>query len=126
MENLTNNTNFKPLTPDMHGLADYAFAVAAATVPTLLDADKKVIRIYQIVAGGVFLYGGLSKHRYALKPVIPMDAHRKIDLANLTGIALLSSYKKIRKDNKSLAFNLALLGIGIVNVMLTDWNNKTT
>jgi hypothetical protein len=116
--------NYKPISIDQHGLVDYAFGFASATVPSLLGADKKTIRLYQMIAMQVFLYGALSKHRFALKPLITPDVHLKIDLVNLTGIALLSSYRKIRKDKKMLSFNLALLGIGLVNVLLTDWSGK--
>ncbi|MEJ7557950.1 MAG: hypothetical protein WKF66_06545 [Pedobacter sp.] len=118
--------SYKPISIDQHGLLDYAFGIAAATVPTLIGADKKVIRLYQGVAVQVLLYGALSKHRYALKPLIPSNIHLAIDIANLTGIALLSGYRKIRKDKNSLSFNLALLGIGLANVVLTNWTGKSS
>jgi hypothetical protein len=123
MKDLTHN---KPISLDQHGLADYAFALASATVPTLIGANKKAITLYQMIAIQVFLYGTLSKHKFALKPLISPETHRKIDIINLAGIALLSGYKKIRKDKKALPFNLALLGIGIANVLLTDWSGKNS
>jgi hypothetical protein len=117
-------SNYKPISIDQHNLVDYAFAVASATVPTLIGADKKAVRLYQMIALQVFLYGALTEHRYALKPLISPETHRKIDLVNLTGIALLCGYRKVRKDKKLLSFNLALLGIGLVSVLLTDWSGK--
>ena len=118
------NSKTKPISPDLHGLADYAFALASATVPTVLGTEKKTIKLYQMIALQVFLYGAFSEHQFAIKRLIPLDIHRKIDLVNLAGIALLSANKKIRNDKNTLAFNLALLGVGLVNVWLTDWSGS--
>ena len=121
---MENSMGYKPISMDQHGLVDYASGLASAVVPTLIGANKKTIRLYQMIAVQMFLYGALSKHRYALKPLIPSKTHLAIDIVNLTGIAMLSCYKKIRKDKNSLTFNLALLGVGLANVLLTDWKGK--
>lgn len=114
----------KRISPATHGIADYGFALLSLTVPTLLGASKKTKHLYAMIALEVFLYGALTKHKYALKGLISLDAHKKIDLSNLIGIALLSGSKRVKEDKRVLAFNLALLAIGVANVLATDWNDK--
>ena len=115
---------YKPITPAMHGLGDYAFAIALLTVPALLNANKKTVQLYRLIALEVLLYGTLSKHRFAIKPLIPLHIHRNIDIGNVVGMALLNSYSKIRNNKQVFSFNLTMLGTALVNVCFTDWKRK--
>jgi hypothetical protein len=114
----------KPITPAMHGLVDYAYATALLTVPGLIGCDRKTVRLYQGIAVEVFLYGALTKHRYALMPRIPMKAHRIIDVANLSTLSLLTAYKRIRRNPKAVAFNLGMVALGVTTVLLTQWYKR--
>jgi len=116
--------NKKLMSPTGHAVGDYIFALATLTVPSLLGASKKNVQLYRLLALEVFLYGSLSKHRLALKPLIPPKTHLSIDLINLLGVAFLSRCEQIKMDKKMLYFNLTLLGVGLVNVLLTDWNKN--
>jgi hypothetical protein len=122
MEN--NALNTKPISPKIHGLIDYAFALALLVVPELIDSKKKTRLLYKIIAAEVFLYGAISKHPYAITPIIPFSLHKKIDIGNLTGLTLLSAYNGIRKHQPTLLFHAGMTVLGITTVLLTDWNNN--
>ena len=114
----------KPLSPANHGLLDYAVGLAMLSVPVLLGAEKKIVRLYGLLALEIFLYGALTKHKFALKPLIPLKTHYGIDLVNIATMALLSKKDGIKNHKSTFRFNLAMLGIGLANVLLTDWKNK--
>ncbi|QPH40836.1 hypothetical protein [Pedobacter endophyticus] len=114
----------KPMSPSAHGIADYAFGLASLTVPALLGANKNTTRLYQAIGVEVLLYGALTDYRFALKRLLPLHMHRNIDVLNLAGIALLSACEQIKSDKRIFRFNLALLSVGLVSVLLTDWSNK--
>ena len=115
----------KPISPKIHGLIDYAFAVALFAVPKLIGSKKKTRVLYKIIAGEVFLYGAISKHPNAMYPIIPFGLHKKIDIGNLTGLALLSAYKGIYKHQPTLTFHAGMIILGITTVLLTNWNQKS-
>ena len=114
----------KPITPAVHGLVDYAFAAALFAVPGLIGCNKKTVQLYRGLALEVFFYSALTRHPLALLPMIPMKAHKLIDLANLTGLSLLTGYKGIRRNKRAVGFNLGMVALGITTVMLTQWRKK--
>ena len=116
--------NIRKISPAIHGVADYGFALLSLTVPTLLGASKKTKKLYVLIALEVFLYGALTKHKYAIKGLISPNLHNKIDLSNLIGLALLSANKQIRRDKNIFVFNLALVALGLANVLVTDWKDE--
>jgi hypothetical protein len=121
METTVSTGFHKPITPGIHGLIDYAFALSLVGIPLLTDANKKTRNIYFMLAGQVFLYSAFTKQPYALKRVVPMPTHQKIDIANLCGLALLSVYKGIAKQKATLGAHLGLTALGVASVLLTDW-----
>jgi hypothetical protein len=121
----TREMNTKPISPKIHGLIDYAFALALLVVPELIGSQKKTRLLYKIIAGEVFLYSALSKHPYALKPLIPFRIHKKIDMVNLSGLALLGAYKGIHKHKPTLLFHAGMTVLGITTVLLTNWDNQS-
>lgn len=118
-------TNTKPISPKIHGLIDYAFALALLVVPELIASKKKTRFLYKIIAGEVFLYGALSNHPYAIKPLIPFGVHKKIDLVNLSGLAMLSAYRGIHRHKPTLLFHVGMTALGVTTVLLTNWNSKS-
>lgn len=114
----------KPITPAMHGLTDYIFALALLTVPWLLGCNKKTVQLYRLIAAEVFFYGTLTKQPLGLLPIIPMKAHRAIDLVNLAGLSLFTGFKGIRKNTKAKIFNVGMVGLGLSAVLLTRWRKR--
>jgi hypothetical protein len=114
----------KPISPAIHGLVDYAFAAALFAVPGLIDCNKKTVQLYKGLALEVFLYGALTRQPLSLLPVMPMKVHKLIDVANLSGLSLLTAYKGIRRNTKAVGFNLGMVALGIATVLLTQWRKK--
>jgi hypothetical protein len=114
----------KPITPKLHGLIDYGFSAVQAFVPTLLGVNKKAVKLYQATAINLLVYNIVTDHPVSAKSLIAYKTHYKIDVANVAGLALLTFYKGIRKDKKTLAFHVALVALAAANVLLTDWDAK--
>ena len=116
--------NNKPISPGMHGLTDYAFGLALMTVPKLLNADKRTIKIYQALAIQIFLYSAVTRQPYALMPLMPMRTHKKVDLVNLGSLALFSAYKRVRSNKHTHALNIGMTVLGLATVLLTNWKKQ--
>jgi len=111
----------KPITAGLHNLTDYAFGITLMTVPNLIGANADAIKIYRILAIEIFLYSAFTKQPYAIKPLIPMHVHRKIDIGNLTMLGLLHFYREINRDKRTSLFNIGMIALGMTTVLLTDW-----
>jgi len=114
----------RPITPALHGLIDYAFAATLFAVPGLIGCNRKTVLLYRGLALEVFLYGAMTRQPLALLKVIPMKAHKLIDVANLSGLSLLTGYKGIRKKSGAVAFNIGMVALGITTVLLTQWRKN--
>jgi len=114
----------KPITPAVHGLIDYAYAIALYVAPGLIGCNKKTVSLFRGLAIEVFLYGAITRQPVALFPLIPMRVHKLIDVANLSGMAVLTGYQGVRKNRKALVFNLGMVALGITSVLLTQWRKK--
>jgi hypothetical protein len=114
----------KPISPAIHGLVDYGFALALATVPGLIGCNKKTVALYRGIALEVFLYGAATKHPLALIPMIPMKVHKIIDIANLSSLTLFTGYKGVRRNPRAKAFNMGMVALGLTSVLLTQWRRK--
>lgn len=125
MENVLKNLKQKPITPGVHGLIDYGFALSLLAIPLLTKADKKTTKFYTMIAGQVFLYSALTKQPNAIKQLIPMRTHQKIDVVNLLGLAAFAGYKGVYRKKPTLAAHLGLLALGVTSVLLTNWKSKT-
>ena len=116
--------NKKPISPNMHVLLDYALTASLFTVPWLMHFNKKVKKIYTAEALVLLAYLSITDQPAAIKPLIPVKAHSKIDPFNVSQFALQSFLKPFRKDKKALAFNVAFTLIAGTVVALTNWNGK--
>ena len=114
----------KFISPGMHGLIDYVFGLTLITAPNLLNADKRAVRIYQALALEIFLYSAITRQPYAVKPLIPLQIHKKVDIINLSTLALLSTCKHIHRNKRTLAFNIGMTVLGLATVLLTDWKKQ--
>lgn len=113
----------KPISPGLHNLTDYAFGAALMTVPKLIGADQETVKRYRILAIEIFVYSALTKQPYALKPLIPMSVHQKIDFGNLGLLALLHCYPRIKRNRPVSFFNLGMTILGAATVLLTNWKS---
>ncbi len=109
----------------MHGLNDYVLAAILLSVPRMLNLDKESQQLYRGVALNLLGYNAFTDHPLAIKRMISIADHYKMDMASLSGLALGILSKHIRKDKKSLVFHLGILTLSTFNVLLTDWNTKS-
>ena len=117
--------NKKPISPKMHGIIDYSFAAGLLVLPTLLGLNKKVRNLYKIMAAEMFLYSSLTDYPAGLAPLIPYETHRKIDVANIAGMAADTFYKPIRKQKRATLFHIAATTAALTTLLLTDWKGET-
>jgi hypothetical protein len=115
--------NPRPITPKAHGLIDYGFTAVQLLAPALLGVNHKAANLYRVLGLNLLSYNAITKHQAAVKPFISYNAHHQIDRGNVGFIALLAALPFVRKDKKALAFHAAFLGLALLNVVLTDWND---
>ena len=114
----------KPISPKWHALIDYALVGSLLTLPSLLGMNKKAKRIYAAEALVLLPYVALTKQPVAIKGLIPMETHGKIDPFNVAQFALQTFFKPFRKSKKELIFNVAFTAIAGLTVLLTDYKEN--
>lgn len=115
----------KPISPKLHSLIDYALASSLLTLPSLLDFNKDVKKIYAAEAAVLLVYIALTDQPVALKPLIPFPTHGKIDPFNIAQFALQTGFKAFRNDRRAQVFNIGFTALAGLTVLLTDWNGPT-
>jgi hypothetical protein len=113
----------KPITPFVHGIIDYAFAVALFSVPAILKLNESARKVYAADALAVLLYSAFTNYSLSFKKIIPLSLHKKLDYASLAIIALETSYKKIKKDKRAVILSSIMITAGLTTIVLTDWDN---
>ena len=111
----------KPITPNIHGMVDYAFSAIQMGVPRALNLNQKTTNTYCALGTGFLAINALTDTQVGIRPVISFRDHQKTDAAFLAGLSLLILYKPIRKNKKSLCFHLSFLAVAVCNYCLTDY-----
>lgn len=114
-----------PITPKWHALIDYALVGSLLTLPSLLNMNKKARLIYAGEALILLPYIALTKQPVAVKGLIPMETHGKIDPFNVVQFALQSFLKPFHKTKKELIFNVAFTAIAGLTVLLTNYKENS-
>lgn len=120
----TANEPFKPISPKAHALIDYALVGALLTLPSLLKMNKKAKLIYAAEAAVLLPYVALTEQPVAVKGLIPMETHGKIDPFNVAQFAAQTFFKPFHKTRKELIFNVAFTAIAGLTVLLTNYQEK--
>ncbi|MEO3407561.1 hypothetical protein AAFN85_26825 [Mucilaginibacter sp. CAU 1740] len=111
----------KPITPKWHALIDYALVGSLLTLPSLFGMNKKAKQLYAAEALILLPYVALTKQPVAVKGLIPMETHGKIDPFNVAQFALQTFFKPFHQTKKELIFNVAFTAIAGLTVLLTDY-----
>jgi hypothetical protein len=117
--------NKKPISPKMHGVIDYAFATGLLVLPSLLGLNKKAKNLYKVMAAEMFLYSSLTDYPAGIASLIPYETHRKIDVANIAGMAADTLYKPIRKQKRAMLFHVIATTAALTTFLLTDWKDES-
>lgn len=111
----------KLLSPKMHGVSDYGFAAVTAAAPFVMGFSKRARNLSLAMTGALLGYNLLTDHGAGVARVIPFRKHAAFDIANLAGLLLLPSLTGAAKDKKASRFFYATCVAGVVNKLLTDW-----
>lgn len=112
----------KPISPELHGIIDYAFAGLLLFGPSILKINKKAAKIYKVLALDVAAYSALTDYPAGITPLISYSDHHTIDCVHIAGLAGTTACRDIRKDKTALIFHVSMTLLAIGNVLLTDWN----
>ena len=112
----------KPITPQVHGIIDYAFAGLLCGMPAAIGLNGFCRKTYCAVGSNFLGVNSLTDTPVGIKPVFSMKSHQKLDAVTLAGLAALTLAKPIRNDKKALSFHLGFLGIAVAHYLLTDYD----
>ena len=113
----------KPIDARLHGLFDYAFGGVQLMAPTVLGLNLTAIKNYKLIGAGFSTVNALTDTPVGIKPVISLQAHKRIDEVSLISQSFLTLAPFIRNDKRALAFHLLFLGAAITNYLLTDYKD---
>lgn len=113
--------NKKPIDSKMHGIIDYAFCAFLIAVPAILSINKNAKTTYRELGLSLAAMNVLTDTPVGL-PLIPMKDHQKADASFLTGFAIMTLTKPVRKDRRALRFHLSFLTFAVLNYILTDYD----
>lgn len=74
----------KPISREMHGVADYSYAALFAVAPELVGYadDETAARLSRVASGEVLLTSLLTRYELGLVKLIPFKAHLAADVAS--------------------------------------------
>ncbi len=117
--------NTKPVSPKVHGIIDYGFSAALLIFPRVLKLSSKAKRLYTVTALSTLLYSAFTDYPPALKRVIPLGMHHKIDIENVKALALATIYPSLFLNKRALYFHIGIIAAAILAISLTDWDAET-
>jgi hypothetical protein len=97
-----------------------------ATLPSLLKMNKQARLIYAAEAAVLLPYIALTRQPLAIKGLIPMKTHGRIDPFNVAQFAAQGLLPAFRKHRNELLFNVAFTAVAGPTVLLTNWNHKSS
>lgn len=113
----------KPIGRTTHGILDYGFAALLFAAPFLLKLSPKAKKLALGLGASVAGYSAATDYPVGVKGLLSFKQHRTVDIGNLAGMATLPLVMGLAKEKKAAGLFGALLAIGIVNVLLTDWED---
>lgn len=114
----------KPISPQAHGLIDYALVAALGSLPVALDLPKEVKKLYVLEALVLLGYVAISDHPAAVKRIIPFRVHGKIAPFNVAAFAPQTFSKAFRQNSRARIFNIIFIALSGLTVLLTDWEGN--
>lgn len=113
--------NKKPIGPTLHGTLDYGFLAVIALAPKLFNLKGNARTICYGFAAMIGLTNSLSQHGVALKRLIPMSVHGKLEMGLVPSLLLIPAATGALKERNALRF-FSLYFIGaLTTFLLTDF-----
>lgn len=96
------------ISPEVHGIIDYATAVALPMVPRMMGFDKTVTHVHDAVAGSVGLMAAATQQMPGVVHAVPLKAHLAID--GMTGAGLLAAAAFMDEEDATARFCTGVVG----------------
>ncbi len=112
----------KPISPQLHGILDYATAATTTAATRLLGVSAPAARIARAWAAGYSTLAALTDYPLAVKRAVPFRAHGTVD--KMLGVLLpaVPWVLGFARDRRGRNLFLGLAAVSIVVTALTDWN----
>lgn len=119
---LNSRMKTKLLSPTAHCVTDFALVGSLFILPSALKLNKQVKRVYATEAIGLLAYAALTKSSLALRPLIPLRTHARVDPLKVAFYALQTFTKPFRRQKKAMLFNVIFTTLAAASVLLANWN----
>lgn len=114
----------QPISPAMHGLIDYGFGLANATLPSMLGLSGAAKMIPAAWAVGQGTLNALTDQPYAIARKIPYRVHGQVEAVGVPSLVAVTVASGAMKEPKARRFFIALF-IALATVYtLTDYSAK--
>ena len=114
----------RPITPTLHGVADYATVMTTAAAPHLFDFSPAATRTCAGLAAGYLGLSALTDYRLSLKDVVPFKMHGVIEAVSGAMLPALPWVFGFADDRRGRNYLLALTALTFAIAALTDWDDS--
>jgi hypothetical protein len=111
-----------PSAPRRMGPSDYAFATLNTVAPTLFGLTGPAKAICYSFAASQGLLNALTDHPLAVKKVVPLRMHGKLETPYVPAILLLPLLTGAFKQCNARLYFGTFLAMAVTNYILTDYN----
>jgi len=115
----------KILSPKQHGVADWGLAAGLVALPKLLNVNPTAQKLYCALGLNILSINGTTDHGVGVAPLISIETHKKLDLANLALLYGMFSSKIVTGDKETRNFHIGLTALATLNVLTTDYKKNT-
>jgi type II secretory pathway pseudopilin PulG len=116
----------RPITPEMHGLVDYATVLMTAAAPSVLPMSDRAAKTCYALAAGYLGLSLLTDYRLSARRVVPFPAHGLAEGALGAALPMLPKALGFEEDDAGRGFLLGLTALTAVVAALTDWKGEET
>ena len=111
----------KPISPNLHGLLDYATMAAVFLAPRLLPMPRRARRAARGLAAGYTAMSALTEYPLSLRPTLPWRTHGQVDRLMGAMLPVLPFALGFGRNRAARNFFLGLAAVTVAVTLLTDW-----
>ena len=112
----------KPISPNLHGLLDYATMAAVFLAPRLLPMPRRARRTARGLAAGYTAMSAMTEYPLAVRPTLPWRTHGQVDRVLGALLPALPFVLGFGRDRAARNFFLGLAAVTVAVTLLTDWD----
>ena len=112
----------KPISPNLHGLLDYATMAAVFLAPRLLPMPRRARRTARRLAAGYTAMSAMTEYPLAVRPTLPWRTHGQVDRVLGALLPTLPFLFGFGRDRAARNFFLGLAAVTVAVTLLTDWD----